>query len=508
MTITPNTVAIIGAGPAGLVAAKEFSERGMIPMVFEKKDSIGGVWGPGGKTWTNMKANNSCENMRFSDHAWTSFPGDFPKTSDVYAYLQGYAEAFALQKTIHLNCEVVRVQREEEKWCVEWLNAEKTLKSALFHSVVVCSGVFSHAFTPEIAGAFTGFSIHSSEYKTPEPFRGRSVAVIGGAFSGCEIAADLTGVASKVFHIFKRACWILPRYFEDVDSKKTIPFDLLYNRENHYSSLGLSQREKNKKANDNFRMFCQKQIELSKDLDPDVVDHSPFCAISDSYLPLVEEGKIAIKKGAVAGLEGRDIVLLDGSRITVDSIIYCTGYHTQIPFFDAAIQQKLKFSEESLTYPLITHKTVFHPELPNMAFVGMSRFPIFFGLMELQARWASMVFSRVVQPPTKEAMERGLCETKELRSLEMQPQFDYSYFQIGDELARQIGVIPDFDRLKQEDLKLWEKVWKGPFHCASFRLEGPGREAAVKAISEAVDRLGKRPEKVGPFYVKPQPFFA
>ncbi len=44
------TVAIIGAGPAGLVSAKEAKAHGLNPTVFEKGSTVGGLWKPGGFT--------------------------------------------------------------------------------------------------------------------------------------------------------------------------------------------------------------------------------------------------------------------------------------------------------------------------------------------------------------------------------------------------------------------------------------------------------------------------
>lgn len=45
---------------------------------------------------------------------------------------------------------------------------------------------------------FKGCYLHSREYKEPEKFRGKKVLVVGLGNSGCDIAVELSTVASQV----------------------------------------------------------------------------------------------------------------------------------------------------------------------------------------------------------------------------------------------------------------------------------------------------------------------
>ncbi|HEY1945161.1 MAG TPA: NAD(P)-binding protein [Roseiarcus sp.] len=59
---TPErSVAVIGAGPAGLVAARYLKKHGFQPVVFETAAAVGGQWNPTspapfGQAWAPIRA--------------------------------------------------------------------------------------------------------------------------------------------------------------------------------------------------------------------------------------------------------------------------------------------------------------------------------------------------------------------------------------------------------------------------------------------------------------------
>lgn len=65
-----HRVAVVGAGPSGLVAAKSLQEEGLEAVVFEQADGVGGQWyGPSAHSgvWPGMRANTSKTLDAFSD---------------------------------------------------------------------------------------------------------------------------------------------------------------------------------------------------------------------------------------------------------------------------------------------------------------------------------------------------------------------------------------------------------------------------------------------------------
>lgn len=61
-----RTVAIVGAGAAGLVAAKTLLVDGFDVVLFEKNASLGGIWSPDG-SYYNLHTQQPGGTMEYSD---------------------------------------------------------------------------------------------------------------------------------------------------------------------------------------------------------------------------------------------------------------------------------------------------------------------------------------------------------------------------------------------------------------------------------------------------------
>jgi dimethylaniline monooxygenase (N-oxide forming) len=91
-------VAVIGAGPGGLVAARWLLSQGFEPTIFEQGPTLGGQWtgldGASG-VWPTMHTNTSRVMTAFSDleHDTNLV---YPAGRDILDYLYRYAETFGL----------------------------------------------------------------------------------------------------------------------------------------------------------------------------------------------------------------------------------------------------------------------------------------------------------------------------------------------------------------------------------------------------------------------------
>ncbi|KKK25301.1 hypothetical protein AOCH_003333 [Aspergillus ochraceoroseus] len=236
--LKPQKVAIIGAGPSGLVMAKtllhNFPEGTFSPTVFEQHSKVGGLWSvdfPSGGGGTDspppkrgglvdplMRTNLSRFTVAFSDLAWGSvLQGErvpmFPRAGQVGLYLEKYAERYLAADVLRVGCRVIRTVREQRpgdgRWRVEWNSHRKEeVESERFDFLVVASGHFRTPYIPDIPGMndFMENVIHSSELqsaadaqrlleksKSPSKPGGSpgKLVVVGGSMSGTEAASAL-----------------------------------------------------------------------------------------------------------------------------------------------------------------------------------------------------------------------------------------------------------------------------------------------------------------------------
>ena len=104
-----KSVAVVGAGIAGLVTAKTLTQDGFDVSVFEKDKYLGGTWSKS-RTYPGLRTNNTKHTYEFSDHIYPDSADTFPRAEEVRDFLESYADQFVNihKNPILLHCPVVR----------------------------------------------------------------------------------------------------------------------------------------------------------------------------------------------------------------------------------------------------------------------------------------------------------------------------------------------------------------------------------------------------------------
>jgi cation diffusion facilitator CzcD-associated flavoprotein CzcO len=480
--IGPGPVAVIGAGPSGLTAAKHLIERGLEPVVLERGRDLGGQWdvgAPHSAVWPGMRTNTSRTTTAFSDFPLGPSVATFPSAGQVHAYLREYAEHFGVHRCIRTGSRVTAVERDGEDWIVRWSRAG-TERAERFAGVVVASGRFGNPRFPNTPGLARlrsdGRVLHSMHYHGRDEFRGRRVLVYGNSISGVEIASDLAADDTiEVISACRHPRYVLQKVVRGV------PTDWRWFTR-FFGLLGAALPPEQVAAGIRDGVLAEAGDPATYGalaVDPEA---PPKLSMSQEYLAYVAEGRIATR-GAVEAVEGRTVSFGEGAEAEVDAVICATGYDLDVSFLSPEIRRVLGDDRTHLDLYLRT----FHPDLPGLALLGQflligPQIPT----AELQARWVAAVWSGALAAPRADRMWAGIVEHRAVRQ---KMPFDM-YPQLAAMLAAELGVEPDVGRYPE----LVQGLLFGPLAPARWLLEGPGaRPEAERLLARAFGELGPLP---------------
>ena len=445
MRLRPGArVAIIGAGPSGLTAAKHALQAGFDVTVFEASDDLGGQWhttAAHSGVWPGMRTNTSRAMTAFSDFAG---PADYPlhpSAEQIHAYLRAYAEQFGVTERIRLRAPVRRVSRAHA------VDGER------FEGVIVASGRFRKPRRAPGLDAFGGDVVHAFDYPGAAPYRNRRTLVYGNGISGLEIASDLAPVA-PVISAFRKPRYVIQKVVGGVSS------DWQW-----YTAFGalerrlLTREEWSRKVRARvLRVAGNPAAFGAPEPHGDIL--TAGLSLCQDYLRQVADRSIVCRP-AIAAIDDRTVTFIDGSSETVDAIVCATGYDVDIPYLDDDIRAVLGAD-------LALYQRTLHPDLPGFGVIGqfLAQGP-FFPLLELQARWIVAAWAGDVAPPDEAHMRRTIAEPR--------PLLD-AHNALATTLADELGVAPDL--LTRPELT--EALLFGPLLPPRYRLDGPGasRDAA------------------------------
>ena len=473
-----HDVAVIGGGPAGLVAAKYLKQHGWNPVVFERCPGIGGQWSGDPQTsgvWPMMRTNTSRIMTCFSDLPHGPEVAVYPTNQQMLNYLQRYARRFDLLPHIRTGTRVTGIRRGEDAsgWLVQY-TADGESHEQRFGKVIVAAGRYHRPAVPALPGleSFRGARgiAHTFEYKAPERYRGQRVLVAGSSISALEIAADLAMLgAARVISSYRRQRYIFQKLLGGVPTDH-----IAFTRFGALCEGCMSPEAQAAGLKELILRTCGSPEQYGAPKPADNVFEAGITQCQ-AYLPLVAEGRI-ICKPWISHVDGKRVQFDDGSEEEIDAIVFGTGYDLDLPFLSAEHQQLLGLDAQHIDL----HKLTFHPDLDDIAFLGlfMSIGPSW-PVLELQARWVTYAWTGVVPMPTREEMLEGIAAYRRCRAM---PQEQPAH-RMAIMFSREIGTEPDLRRWPQ----LARALLFGPLSSISFRLSGPDAlpDAAQRYAADA-----------------------
>jgi hypothetical protein len=442
--MTSIRVAVIGAGPSGIAAAKNCIAAGLDVVVFEANDRVGGNWVFDATTghssvYENTHIISSRAWSEYEDYPFPPATPEYPHHSQLAAYFEGYARHFGVLPAVRFGHRVTHVEPQApDQWRVDFTDAQGAAQTEHFSHVMVANGHHWKPKWPQYPGEFTGRLMHSHDFKrVDDGWRGKNVLVIGAGNSACDVAVEAARVAGTVCMSMRSPQWFVPKFLFG------LPADVLAAR-NGWLPLGLRQRL----FAALLRLVQGRYADIGLPANTELpMTHHP--TINSDLIDFVRHGRVR-PRPAVERLDGDGVVFADGRREAFDIIVACTGFWISFPFFDPA------FIDYSQSPRVPLWRRMMHPQHRNLYFIGLFQ-PLgcIWPLAELQARLAcAEITGRYTRPADMDAAIANEVARPHLRfapGLRHSTQVDYHAFrrELREELRKagiDVGPAPALRR--------------------------------------------------------------
>lgn len=380
-SLNVGRVAVIGAGPCGLAAAKYLTAEKKFSKieVFEQRAEVGGVWNytplnvadndfsiprtqptklPDTPIWAKDDAASAAAQfvspvydfletniphslMNYSDQKFPDGSALFPKHVVVKKYLDDYA--VDIKDLLRLETQVLGVKRIKDGsrvcWEVEVLDLKTRQKrTEEFDAVAVASGHYNDPFIPDIKGLaqfnemHPGAVSHSKFHRRPDQYQGKKVVVVGNSASGIDLSQQISTVCQQPVI---------------VSEKESPPAKVGADEEKSWAKMVPEMTE---------------------------------------FLP--EERAVRFSSGEV--------------EKNIDAVLFCTGYFYSFPFL------------KELDPPVITdgsyarhlYKHILYMEDPTLAFLGIPQRIVPFPVSECQSAWMARLWAERLPLPSQDEMRQ------------------------------------------------------------------------------------------------------
>ena len=511
-----KTIAVIGAGPSGLVAAKFLVERGYSVRVFESEENIGGTFryrAYDGAVQVSSKFLTAFTDMRFSKDA----PDHVP-LPQYLAYLDEYCEKFNLWDLISFGTKVMDISRRASRdrrhgseyvvsICAVTKGGKTAQHAALeFDAVLVCSGLHLTPLNPNIEGldafiADGGQVIHSADYKHRSQLADRNLLIIGSGETGMDIAyhGTMPGGAASVTLSHKNGFLSVPSTLPSglpLDIYITNLFECCYEHR-WVDKLRLKWVAATYGIRGAFWLFSGTSGGYNQwaGTKAEVKRGYHFINKSAKVLPAINheqksswrnfpwnlnqpEVDVPVKLVPQVTQYGADQAFhaVDGTSIQPDLVVMATGYRQEFPFLPSRRRDAMG---DHLLPPC---RHIVDPSEPHLAFIGFARPNVgaIPPISEIQVMWWLEFISGNVSLPVREPTYGLLSSTSHKAH-----QYGVDHGAYVHQLARDIGAAPYLSWLIWHPRAFTAYV-HGQAFSSFFRLQGPFADDE-QLVSRSVD---------------------
>ena len=352
------TVAIVGAGLAGIITALAAADAGVNYQIFDRNDEVGGTWLT--TTYPGIGVDTPSAYYSLSREVnpnWTSY---YPQGAEYQAYLVALADKYRLRERTRFGTEVTALWWDDERgqWQIHSVDRDGHREITFASVVVTAAGYLNRPRWPDVPGrdTFAGISVHSAQWDETLDLTGKRVAIIGAGCTAVQIIDACVDQVERLTVFQRQPHWVAPRKrpSDDVPEHRRylgrhLPYYANWHRlksywatsDNNYPVI-LQDPEWAKDhlsispANDVLLTLCKDYIdrtfgegtELAKKVTPDFAPYGKrIIRDPGGYYAALTRDHVEVEASEPAEVTADGIVTADGRHLDLDVIIYATGYH-------------------------------------------------------------------------------------------------------------------------------------------------------------------------------------
>ncbi|GLZ49162.1 flavin-binding monooxygenase [Actinomycetospora sp. NBRC 106375] len=336
-TVVEPTVAIIGAGFAGVCLGIKLSRAGIPFVVLEKASAVGGVWRDNVYPGAACDVPSHLYSYSFEpSHDWSRA---FGQAGEIRSYIETCARKYGVLDHVRYDSEVTAASFDEHRGRWRVTVADGTEVESRF--LVPATGQLSLPAEPSVPGldSFEGTAFHSARWDHDVDLTRKRIAVIGSGASAIQFVPQIVGEVDRLSLFQRSAPYVLPkpdRPYSPLEKYvyRNFPATLATSRTRKYlyyeaRVIPMTKGRGLRLIRGLFRRHLRKHVpdpQLRRRLTPTYPLGCKRVLISNDWYPAITRPNVEVLSTGLAEVRPHAVVGADGSERKVDVIIFGTGF--------------------------------------------------------------------------------------------------------------------------------------------------------------------------------------